>query len=85
MDYSMFQDFGLAGVVIAALFFLIRWFLEDMKAVRNEHKSERDEWRESDIKRHAETNETILHFSKTNQSLAEAINRQADRHRDGDR
>lgn len=76
--YQVASDFGLAGLVIASLFYLIHKFLEDTKAVRDEHKSERTEWRLSQEHRDDQL------FSAINK-LTLVIEEQNHRHRTGDK
>ncbi len=78
MDMSQIaSDFGLAGLVIASLFYLIHKFIEDMRAVRAEHKDERTEWRVSQEHRDERMDQTIT-------GLTIAIQEQSRRHRSGD-
>jgi hypothetical protein len=68
-------EYGLAGAVIVALFYtlkvlgtlglekfeaVIQKFSEDAKAIRDEHRSERSEWRSSQEKRDECLDVTII-------------------------
>lgn len=58
-----FAQFGLAGLVILALFFvlyqLINGAMKRYDSVMSEHRSERKEWRESEDKRSERMDRTL--------------------------
>ena len=53
MDWTIFKNFGLAGLVIGGLFFLVfimmKWQMAFIEETRNLHNSERKIWHELDM------------------------------------
>jgi hypothetical protein len=75
MDPSIIQDFGLAAAVIAALFFLINKFLEDMQRIRVEHAEERKIWLESQERRDMELQGALHELSAAIQAQNSRVRR----------
>lgn len=93
MNPEILADYGLAGLVIAGLFFTLKnlitigleklevltaRYAEDFRRIQDEHRNERTEWRESEERRHEKLDSTII-------GLTNAIHEQNTRRRDTDR
>ena len=69
-----FSEFGFAGLVtgalLAAITFLIKWFVGYMNTLTREHRSERKEWREHSIIQTSEHREERGEWRKDQLHLA---------------
>jgi hypothetical protein len=77
VELSDFTEYGLAGLVIAALLYLINKYIEDTKVMRKEHREERKEWNESQEKRDEKLERAIT-------GLEAAFREQSNRYRKND-
>lgn len=78
MDWTIFQEYGLVGIMVGFMLYSLKRYQDDQKVMRDEHREERGEWREADQQRHEETTKTMI-------GVTSALDRLAERHRDGDR
>ena len=55
MDPKVFEQYGLAGIVIGVLFFILWrmliWVMAFVREIKNEHNEERKVWHEMDVMR----------------------------------
>ncbi len=76
---SEWKEFGLAGIVIGALFVIlgviVRWLVAHIDKQATEHRTERSEWRTSSEAQLARSDEMAREFTSTLRGLGDGQNR----------
>ena len=86
IDYTVWQEFGLAGMVIGSLFggvyFIIRWIFGFVSKMAEQHTSERSEWKDFADKQlcehREERKEWQAEFKEIRESNKEGLDRVCD-------
>lgn len=74
------KEFGLAGMVIFALFvalgFIVRFLLKQVESLMTNHREERNEWRSSDLVARSELTDTLKTIAETHANSFKEVNQE---------